>query len=145
MAGAGVVATLLPNAAFYLKLGRFAPARKLIEAGVPVALATDVNPGGGFSPSMPFAIALACFAHEHDVRGSAGGCDGQRRVVARRAPTDVGSLEAGKLADAVHRPRRGDQPDSHRRAVDRRPSSSAAAWSANQLELLDNCTRQVIR
>src|SRR5205814_10534617 len=58
---AGVVATLLPNAAFYLKLGRFAPARALIDAGVPVALASDVNPGGGFSPSMPFAMTLACF------------------------------------------------------------------------------------
>jgi len=61
MKDAGVVATLLPIAAFYLKLGRFAPARELIEAGVPVALATDLNPGGGFSPSMPFAMALACF------------------------------------------------------------------------------------
>ncbi len=57
----GVTATLLPAAAFYLKLGRFAPARELIDASVPVALATDVNPGGGFSPSMPFAMALACF------------------------------------------------------------------------------------
>ena len=62
MARAGVAATLLPAAAFYLKLGRFAPARALIDAGVAVALATDVNPGGGFSPSMPFAMALACFA-----------------------------------------------------------------------------------
>ena len=62
-AGAGgVTATLLPAAAFYLKLGRFAPARELIDAAVPVALATDVNPGGGFSPSMPFAMTLACFA-----------------------------------------------------------------------------------
>src|SRR5262249_42586728 len=49
LAGAGVVATLLPIASFYLKLGRFAPARMLIEHGVPVAIATDVNPGGGFS------------------------------------------------------------------------------------------------
>src|SRR5205814_2209522 len=61
LAAAGVVATLLPIAAFYLKLNRFAPARLLIERGVPVALATDVNPGGGFSPSMPFAMTLACF------------------------------------------------------------------------------------
>ena len=61
LARGGVVATLLPCAAFYLKLGRFAPARDLIAAGVPVALATDVNPGGGFSPSMPFAMTLACF------------------------------------------------------------------------------------
>jgi imidazolonepropionase len=59
---AGTVATLLPNAAFYLKLGRVAPARDLIAAGVPVALGTDVNPGGGISPSMPAAMALACFA-----------------------------------------------------------------------------------
>jgi imidazolonepropionase len=58
---AGVVATLLPCAAFYLKLGRFAPARDLVAAGVAVALATDVNPGGGHSPSMPFAMSLACF------------------------------------------------------------------------------------
>ena len=64
LAGAGVIATLLPCASFFLKLGRFAPARDLIGAGVPVALATDVNPGGGFSPSMPFAMALACFAME---------------------------------------------------------------------------------
>jgi imidazolonepropionase len=62
LARAGVVATLLPAAAFYLKLGRFAPARDLIAAGVPVALATDVNPGGGLSPSMPFVMTLACFA-----------------------------------------------------------------------------------
>ena len=34
----------------------------LIERGVAVALATDVNPGGGFSPSMPFVMSLACFA-----------------------------------------------------------------------------------
>ena len=55
MRDAGVVATLLPAAAFYLKLGRFAPARALIDAGVPVAIATYVNPRGGFSPSMPLA------------------------------------------------------------------------------------------
>src|SRR6185295_7699169 len=61
LAAAGVVATLLPIASFYLKLGRFAPGRLLITSGVPVALATDVNPGGGFSPSMPFAMTLACF------------------------------------------------------------------------------------
>jgi len=48
-AATGVVATLLPIASFYLKLDRFAPARLLIDHGVPVALATDVNPGGGFS------------------------------------------------------------------------------------------------
>ena len=62
LARAGTVATLLPAAAFFLKLGRLAPARDLIGAGVPVALATDVNPGGGLSPSMPFVMSLACFS-----------------------------------------------------------------------------------
>jgi imidazolonepropionase len=96
----GVVATLLPNAAFYLKLGRFAPARALIEAGVPVALATDVNPGGGFSPSMPFAMTLACFAmgltfEEALVAATTNG------AYALDRHASVGSLELGKLMDAV--------------------------------------------
>ena len=100
LAQAGVVATLLPNAAFYLKLGRFAPARQLIEAGVAVALATDVNPGGGFSPSMPFAITLACFSmhmtfEEALVAATING------ACALDAGDRVGSLEPGKLADAV--------------------------------------------
>ena len=100
MRDAGVVATLLPNAAFYLKLGRFAPARALIDAGVPVALATDVNPGGGFSPSMPFAMTLACFGmgltfEEALVAATINGAYSLDRHAS------VGSLEAGKLMDAV--------------------------------------------
>ena len=100
MAEAGVVATLLPNAAFYLKLGRFAPARAFIEAGVPVALATDVNPGGGFSPSMPFAITLACFGMQltFEEALTAATLNGAWSL---DVAEDVGSLEAGKLADAV--------------------------------------------
>jgi imidazolonepropionase len=100
MADAGVCATLLPAAAFYLKLGRFAPARMLIEHGVPVALATDVNPGGGFSPSMPFVVALACFgmgltleeALVASTINAAWSVDRHDRV---------GSLETGKQMDAV--------------------------------------------
>ncbi|MBA3296005.1 MAG: imidazolonepropionase [Acidobacteria bacterium] len=100
MARAGVTATLLPNAAFYLKLGRFAPARTLIDAGVAVALATDVNPGGGFSPSMPFALSLACFAmnltfEEALVAATVNGAWSLDRA------DEVGSLETGKLMDAV--------------------------------------------
>jgi imidazolonepropionase len=100
MARAGVAATLLPTAAFYLKLGRFAPARGFIEASVPVALATDVNPGGGFSPSMPFAIALACFGmhmtfEEALVAATING------AWSLDVADTCGSLEVGKLADAV--------------------------------------------
>jgi len=100
LAGAGVVATLLPNAAFYLKLGRFAPARALIDAGVPVALATDVNPGGGFSPSVPFAMTLACFAMGLTFEEALAGATINGAYSLDRHET-VGSLEPGKLMDAV--------------------------------------------
>jgi imidazolonepropionase len=100
LAAAGTVATLLPSAAFYLKLGRYAPARMLIESGVAVALASDVNPGGGFSLSMPFVITLGCFemglTFEEALVGAtlnaAYSLDRHHRV---------GSLEPGKQMDAV--------------------------------------------
>jgi imidazolonepropionase len=100
LAASAVVATLLPIASFYLKLGRFAPARMLIEHGVAVALATDVNPGGGFSPSMPFAMALACFGmgltfEEALVAATINGAYSLDRHAR------VGSLEVGKQLDAV--------------------------------------------
>ena len=100
MAAAGVTATLLPCAAFYLKLPRFAPARDLIEASVPVALATDVNPGGGFSPSMPFAITLACFAMKMTFEEALVAATINSAWSLDRSH-EVGSLEPGKLADAV--------------------------------------------
>ena len=100
LASADVCATLLPIAAFYLKLGRYAPARQMIDAGVPVALGSDVNPGAGLSPSMPFAMALACFAM---------GMTFEEALVAATAnaawsldcAADAGSLEPGKEADLV--------------------------------------------
>lgn len=100
MATAGVVATLLPIAAFYLKLPRFAPARELIARNVAVALATDVNPGGGFSPSMPFAMALACFRMDMTFEEALTAATINAAWSLDRAD-DVGSLEPGKLADAV--------------------------------------------
>jgi imidazolonepropionase len=100
LAQAGVVATLLPTAAFYLKLGRFAPARMLIEHEVPVALATDINPGGGFSPSLPFVMTLACFEMGLTLEEALVGV-----TINAAASLDrdhrVGSLEVGKQLDAV--------------------------------------------
>ena len=100
LATGGVTATLLPSAAFYLKLGRFAPARRLIERSIPVALATDVNPGGGFSPSMPFAMTLACFAMGMTFEEALVGATINGAWSLDVADT-VGSLEPGKLADVV--------------------------------------------
>ena len=100
LAAAGVVATLLPIASFYLKIGRFAPARMLIERGVAVALATDVNPGGGFSPSMPFALTLACFGMGLTFDEALVGATINAAYSIDRHER-VGSLEVGKQLDAV--------------------------------------------
>jgi imidazolonepropionase len=100
LAGADVAATLLPSAAFFLKLGRFAPARDLIAAGVPVALATDVNPGGGFSPSMPFAMTLAIFSMHMTFEEALVAATINAAWSLDRSD-EVGSLEPGKQADAV--------------------------------------------
>jgi imidazolonepropionase len=100
LAASGVVATLLPSAAFHLKLGRFAPARQLIDAGVAVAVATDVNPGGGLSPSMPFAVSLACFAMRLTFEEALVAATLHGALSLGRADR-VGSLERGKQCDAV--------------------------------------------
>jgi imidazolonepropionase len=100
LAAAQCVATLLPSAAFYLRLGRYAPARQMVQAGVPIALASDANPGGGLSPSIPFAMAVACFSMglslEEALAASTLNAAYSLDVHAER-----GSLEAGKLADLV--------------------------------------------
>ena len=100
MAARGVVATLLPAAAFFLKLGRFAPARMLIDQGVAVALATDLNPGGGFTTSMPFVMSLACFGMNMTLEESLVAATINAAAAIDRAGT-IGSLEPGKQLDAV--------------------------------------------
>jgi len=60
LARSNTVATLLPGANYFLGLGKYPPARKLIDAGVVVALATDYKPGSSPTPSMPFVLSLAC-------------------------------------------------------------------------------------
>lgn len=100
MAAAGVIATLLPAAAFYLKLGRFAPARLLIDHDVPVALASDINPGGGFSPSIPFAMTLACFAMGMTLEETLVGATINAAASLNRHDR-IGSIETGKQMDVV--------------------------------------------
>lgn len=60
LARMNTVATLLPGANYFLGLGKYPPARKLIDSGVAVALATDYNPGTSPTASMPFVLSLAC-------------------------------------------------------------------------------------
>ena len=97
---AGTVATLLPGAAFFLKLGRYAPARDLIAAGVPVALATDVNPGGGLSPSIPFVMSLSTFGMGMTFEEALAASTINGAYSLDRHDR-VGSFEPGKQFDAV--------------------------------------------
>ncbi len=60
MKSAGTIPILLPGAVFFLGLQRYAPARKMIDSGLPVALATDFNPGSCMTESMPFMMTLGC-------------------------------------------------------------------------------------
>jgi imidazolonepropionase len=100
LAEASCVATLLPSATFYLRLGRSAPARAMIEAGVAVALASDVNPGGGLSPSIPFTMAIACFNMGLSLEEALTAAT-INPACSLNLEDEVGSLEPGKRADLV--------------------------------------------
>jgi len=99
MAEAGVVATLLPLTAFALK-EPFAPARKFIDAGAAVALATDLNPGSCFSGSIPLTIALACIYMKMSVEETITALTLNGAAALGLADT-TGSVEAGKTGDVV--------------------------------------------
>jgi imidazolonepropionase len=59
LANSSTIATALPGAAFFLGLS-FPPARKMLAAGLPLAIASDYNPGSAPSGNMPFVVSLAC-------------------------------------------------------------------------------------
>lgn len=99
MAKEGVVATLLPLTAFALR-EPYAPARKFIDGGCAVALATDLNPGSCFSGSIPLTIALACIYMHMSIEEviTALTLNGAAAV---GMAEEVGSIEAGKRANLV--------------------------------------------
>lgn len=99
MAEAGVVATLLPLTAFALK-EPYAPARKFIEAGAAVALATDLNPGSCFSGSIPLTIALACIYMKMTVEETITALT-LNGAAALGMANRIGSIEPGKRGDFV--------------------------------------------
>jgi imidazolonepropionase len=98
LARAGTTAVLLPGSAFFLRMPRHAPARDLIAAGVPVAVATDMNPGSSMSQSMPLMTTLACLnlglsPEEALVAGTVNGAAALGRA------DRVGRLRPGYRAD----------------------------------------------
>lgn len=99
MAESGTVATLLPLTAFALK-EPFAPARKFIDAGAAVALATDLNPGSCFSGSIPLTIALACIYMNMTIEETITALT-LNGAAALDLASETGSLETGKSGDIV--------------------------------------------
>ncbi len=95
---ANVIATLLPGSVFHLGLNRYAPARDLIDAGVPVALATDFNPGSSPTISMQMVLSLACTQMRMTPAEAIVGTTINGAHALLRSES-VGSLEAGKQAD----------------------------------------------
>ncbi|MFF3291815.1 imidazolonepropionase [Streptomyces sp. NPDC003023] len=98
LAHSATVATLLPGAEFSTR-AEWPDARRLVDAGVTVALSTDCNPGSSFTSSVPFCIALAVrdmgmTPDEALWSATAGGAAALRR-------TDVGRLRPGARADLV--------------------------------------------
>jgi imidazolonepropionase len=98
LARGDTIATLVPGANYFLGLERFPPARKLIDAGVPVALATDYNPGSSPTPSMPVVLSLAC-THMKMSPAEAISAATINGAWALRLAEHKGSIEPGKDAD----------------------------------------------
>jgi imidazolonepropionase len=92
------VATLVPGANYFLGLKEYPNARKLIDAGVPVALATDYNPGTSPTMSMPMAMSLAC-THMKMSPAEALAAATTNGAWALRVAERKGSIEPGKDAD----------------------------------------------
>jgi imidazolonepropionase len=93
------IATLLPTAAFFLRLP-YQPARKMIDAGLPIALATDYNPGSSPSGNMPFLVALSCIQLKMlpEEAINAATLNG---AYAMELQNEVGSVTVGKKANLI--------------------------------------------
>ncbi|HEX3551661.1 MAG TPA: imidazolonepropionase [Thermoanaerobaculia bacterium] len=100
LAGSGVTAVLLPGTSFFLMKHRYAPARKLIAAGVPVALATDCNPGSSHTESMPMVVVLAVLELGLTIEESLTAAT-LNSACSLGLGGEIGSVEAGKRADLV--------------------------------------------
>ena len=91
---------LLPGTSFFLMKHHYAPARRLVEAGVPVALATDCNPGSSHTESMPMVVVLAVFELGLTIEESLTAAT-LNSACCLGLGAEIGSVETGKRADLV--------------------------------------------
>ncbi|MCG3253111.1 MAG: imidazolonepropionase [Candidatus Heimdallarchaeota archaeon] len=97
MAKAGVIAILLPGTPFCLMMKDYAPARKMIEYGIPVAIATDLNPNC-WTESMLMTIVLSCYNMKMSPAEALSAATINAACAIQRE-NEIGSLEVGKKAD----------------------------------------------
>jgi len=95
-----VIATLLPATTWFLMKDHHAPARRLIDAGIPVALGTDFNPGTSPTPNLPFVLTAACLELRMTPAEALTAVTINAAAAIGRGDV-LGSLETGKQADLV--------------------------------------------
>jgi imidazolonepropionase len=100
MQKAGVVPVLLPGTTFFLGMNQAAPARLMIEKGLPVALATDCNPGSSMTESMQIIMTLGCLEYKM-TPAEALAASTLNAAFAIDKGSEIGSLAPGKFADLV--------------------------------------------
>jgi len=100
LAGSKTAAVLLPGVSFFLMLARKAPARRLIEAGAAVALATDYNPGSSMLSSMLAVLRLGVYTLGMGVEEAINACTTNGAYAVRRH-LSAGTLEPGKSMDVL--------------------------------------------
>ena len=100
LARAGVIAVLLPGTSYFLGMKNFAPGRKMVEAGVAVALATDCNPGSSMTENMQFILTTACLGYGFTPAEAISAAT-LNAAHAVGLGDQVGSLAPGKRADLL--------------------------------------------
>jgi imidazolonepropionase len=100
MAEKGVTAVLLPGASFFLSMKKLPPAREMIQKGVYVSLATDLNPGSSMTESLPLMMTMGCTMYKMVPKEVIQGTTiHAARSMGRE--NEIGSLEVGKQADIL--------------------------------------------
>jgi len=100
MAEKGVTAVLLPGSSFFLSMKKFPPVREMIERGVTVALASDLNPGSSMTESLPLIMTMGCTMFRMLPREVIQATTIHAAKSIGRE-NELGSLEVGKQADIV--------------------------------------------
>ncbi len=100
LAEKGVVAVLLPGATFFLSMSKFPPVREMINKGVLVALATDLNPGSSMTESLPLIMTMGCtmFKMTPEEVIKAVTINAAKSIDREK---EIGSLDIGKNADLI--------------------------------------------